>query len=175
MTLKQLFVQTALTCVAAALGAVFGAFITRWTDKYKQLLSLGADAYVDFLRGVAKLGIVQKDSLRDQESLMEERDEASCDRSSSSFGCACTIPCPKPEDGCSRSSKATSTTTRSQETSRAWGRSETGSLRNGGVLYAAGASDTDSHGHVSSPWLHAGFLNRARFIPFRMHALPPFI
>ena len=74
MTLKQLFVQTALTCVAAALGAVFGAFITRWTDKYKQLLSLGADAYVDFLRGVAKLGIVQKDSLRDQESLMEERD-----------------------------------------------------------------------------------------------------
>jgi hypothetical protein len=74
MTLKQLFVQTALTCVAAALGAVFGAFITRWTDKYKQLLSLRAAADVDFLRGVAKLGIVQKDSLRDQESLMEERD-----------------------------------------------------------------------------------------------------
>jgi hypothetical protein len=31
---------------------------------------------------------------------------ASCERSSSSCGCACTIHCPKPEDGCSRSSKA---------------------------------------------------------------------
>jgi len=75
----------------------------------------------------------------------------------------------------SRSSKATSITTRYQETSRAWGRSVTGCLRYGGVLCAAGASNTDSRGHVSSHWLHAGFLNRARFIPFRMHALPPFI
>jgi hypothetical protein len=25
------------------------------------------------------------------------------------------------------------------------------------------------------PWPSAGFRNRARFIPFRMHALPPFI
>ena len=27
----------------------------------------------------------------------------------------------------------------------------------------------------TSPWLLVGFLNRERFIPFRMHALPPFI
>jgi reverse transcriptase-like protein len=60
---------------------------------------------------------------------------------------------PYPEDGYSRSSKATSITTRYQETSRAWGRSVIGCLRYGGVLCAAGASDTDSHGRVS----RAGF------------------
>jgi len=48
-------------------------------------------------------------------------------------------------------------------------------LRYGGVLCAAGASDIASHGHVSSRWLRAGFLNRARFTPFRMPALPLFI
>ncbi len=74
MTLKQLFVQTALTFVAAGLGAVFGAFLTRWTEKYKQLQSLRADAYVDFLRGVSKLGVVQKDAVRDKDSFLEERD-----------------------------------------------------------------------------------------------------
>jgi hypothetical protein len=33
---------------------------------------------------------------------------------------ACTIQCPEPEDGSSRSSKATSTTTRYWQTSRVW-------------------------------------------------------
>jgi hypothetical protein len=99
----------------------------------------------------------------------------SCERSNSSFGRACTIRCPKPEDGCSRSSKATSITTRYRETSRVWGRSVTGCWRYGGVLSAAGAKNTGSRGRVLLPWPSAGFRNRARFIPFRMHALPPFI
>jgi hypothetical protein len=85
------------------------------------------------------------------------------------------IRCPKQEDSCSRSSKATSITTRCQETSRAWGCSVTGCLRYGGVLSAAGARDTGSRGRAFLPWPSIGFLNRARFIPFRMHASPPFI
>jgi len=64
---------------------------------------------------------------------------------------------------------------RYRETSQAWGRSVTGCWRYGGVLSAAGARNTGSRGRVLLPWLSAGFRNRARFIPFRMHALPPFI
>src|SRR6185503_2158082 len=60
---------------------------------------------------------------------------------------------------------------KTKSSNRPW--SVTGCLRYGGVLFAAGARNTDCRGHVSSPWLHVGFLNRARFIPFRMHALPP--
>ena len=85
------------------------------------------------------------------------------------------VRCPKPEDGCSRSSKATSTTTRYRETSQVWGRSVTGCWRYGGVLSAAGARNTGSRGRGLWPWLSAGSRNRARFIPFQMHALPPFI
>ena len=101
--------------------------------------------------------------------------EASCERSNSSLGCACTIRCAKPEDGCSRSSEATSITTWYPETSRVWGRSVTECWRYGGVLSAAGARNTGSRGRVLWPWLSGGFRNRARFIPFQMHALPPFI
>jgi hypothetical protein len=64
MTFTQLFTQTSLTFVAAGLGLIFGAFLTRRTERYKQLQSLRAAAYVDFLRGVSKLGIVQKESVR---------------------------------------------------------------------------------------------------------------
>ena len=60
-------------------------------------------------------------------------------------------------------------------TSRASGRSVTGCLRYGGVLSAAGARNTGSRGRVLLPWVSAGFLNRACFIPFRMAALPPSI
>ena len=60
--------------MAAGLGAIFGALLTRWTEKYKQLQSLRAAAYVDFLRGVSKLGVVQKDTLRDKDSFLEERE-----------------------------------------------------------------------------------------------------
>lgn len=55
------------------------------------------------------------------------------------------------------------------------GRSVIGCMRYGGVLCAAGASDTESRGRAPSCWLSAGFLNRARSILSRMHALPPFI
>ncbi|HZS28451.1 MAG TPA: hypothetical protein VFB76_14570 [Candidatus Angelobacter sp.] len=74
MSVNQMFLQAVLTFVAAALGAIFGAFLTRWTERFKQLQSLRATAYVDFLRGVAKLAIVQKDAIRDKESFLEERD-----------------------------------------------------------------------------------------------------
>src|ERR1700758_2406894 len=60
-------------------------------------------------------------------------------------------------------------------TSQVWGRSATGCWRYGGVLSAAGARNTGSRGRVLLPWLNAGFRNRARFIPFQMHALPPVI
>jgi hypothetical protein len=62
-----------LTFVAAALGAVFGAFLTRWTDSYKRLQELRTSAYVDFLRGIAALAAVQRDSLRHDQSFLEER------------------------------------------------------------------------------------------------------
>jgi hypothetical protein len=69
------------------------------------------------------------------------------------FGCACMTRCPKPEDGCTRSSKATSTTMRYLETSQVWARSVTGCWRYGGVLFAAGGRNTDYRGHGSSHWL----------------------
>src|SRR5262249_22015722 len=37
------------------------------------------------------------------------------------------------------------------------------------------SQNTQSRGRASSHWLSVGFLNRARFIPFRMHASPPLI
>jgi len=74
MSLKQLFVQTALTFVAAGLGAIFGAFLARRTERYKQLQGLRAAAYVDFLRGFAKVAITQNDGVRDERSFLEERD-----------------------------------------------------------------------------------------------------
>jgi hypothetical protein len=73
MTLTQLFTQTSLTFVAAALGAIFGAFLTRWTDRYKRLQELRTAAYVDFIRGIAALAAVQHDTLRDDRNLLEER------------------------------------------------------------------------------------------------------
>jgi hypothetical protein len=60
-------------------------------------------------------------------------------------------------------------------TSQVWGRFATGCWRYGGVLSAAGARNTGSRGRVLLPWLSAGSRNRARFTPFRMHVLPPFI
>src|SRR6201982_393658 len=55
------------------------------------------------------------------------------------------------------------------------GRSGIECLRKGGVLSAAGARETGSRGRAFFPWPSIGFLNRARFIPFQMHASPPFI
>src|SRR5882724_6911447 len=53
MTLQQLLLQTAVTFVAAGLGAIFGAFLTRRTEKFKHLQELRSAAYTDFVRGVA--------------------------------------------------------------------------------------------------------------------------
>jgi hypothetical protein len=53
MTLQQLLIQTAVTFVAAGLGAIFGAFLTRRTERFKHLQELRSAAYADFLRGVA--------------------------------------------------------------------------------------------------------------------------
>jgi ATP-dependent protease HslVU (ClpYQ) peptidase subunit len=72
MTLKQLFMQTVLTFVAAGLGALLGAFLTRRTERFKHLQELRSTAYVDFLRGFAKVGRAQSDTMRDERSLLEE-------------------------------------------------------------------------------------------------------
>lgn len=52
---------------------VVGAFITRWTDRFKTLQELRADAYVDFIRGVSELAILQSEATRDGESFLAER------------------------------------------------------------------------------------------------------
>ena len=53
MTLPQLLLQTAVTFAAASLGAIFGAYLTRRTERFKHLQELRSAAYADFVRGVA--------------------------------------------------------------------------------------------------------------------------
>ncbi len=55
------------------MGAIFGAFLTRWTDRYKSLQELRAAAYADFLRGVTALAIIQREAVRDGQSFLDER------------------------------------------------------------------------------------------------------
>jgi hypothetical protein len=74
MTPTQLLLQTATTFVAASIGAIFGAFLTRRTEKFKHLQELRSAAYADFLRGFAKVGRAQSDGLRDERSMLEERE-----------------------------------------------------------------------------------------------------
>jgi hypothetical protein len=74
MTFTQILVQIVSTFVAAALGAIFGAFLTRWIERYKQLRSLRADAYADFLRGISKAAVVQKEPVRERDSFALERE-----------------------------------------------------------------------------------------------------
>jgi hypothetical protein len=74
MNVTQLIAQTAVTFVAATVGAFLGAFLTRRTERFKHLQELRSAAYVDFLRGFAKLAVAQKDGLRDEASRGEERD-----------------------------------------------------------------------------------------------------
>ena len=69
-------------------------------------------------------------------------------------------PVPQTGLGSSRSYKATSTTTRYQETSRVWACSGIGCLGSGGVLFAAEARNTGSRGRAPSLWLSAGSLHR---------------
>lgn len=54
MTFTQLIIQTAVTFAAASIGAVFGAFLARRTERFKHLQELRSVAYADFLRGFAK-------------------------------------------------------------------------------------------------------------------------
>jgi hypothetical protein len=72
MTLTQLLIQTAVTFVAASIGAIFGAFLTRRTETFKHLQELRSTAYADFLRGFAKVGRAQMDTARDERSGLEE-------------------------------------------------------------------------------------------------------
>ena len=84
-------------------------------------------------------------------------------------------PVPKPDSGSSRSSKATSTTTRYQETSRVWACSAIGCLLSGGAPFADGARKPDQPDAPPLYWLSDGFPNRERSIPFLMLASPPLI
>ena len=74
MTTPPLALQTGLTFVAATIGAIIGAFLTLRVNQSKHLQELRSAAYVDFLRGLAKVAIAQKDSLRDERSFLEQRD-----------------------------------------------------------------------------------------------------
>ena len=62
MSVTQLIAQTAVTFIAAAGGALLGAFLTRQTERFKHLQELRSAAYADFLRGVATAA---EDSLMD--------------------------------------------------------------------------------------------------------------
>jgi hypothetical protein len=53
MNITPLLIQTAMTFVAAGLGAILGAFLARRTERFKHLQELRSTAYADFLRGVA--------------------------------------------------------------------------------------------------------------------------
>jgi hypothetical protein len=53
MSVTQLITQTAVTFFAATLGAFFGAFLTRRTERFKHLQELRSSAYIDFVRGAA--------------------------------------------------------------------------------------------------------------------------
>jgi hypothetical protein len=64
---------------------------------------------------------------------------------------------------------------RYQETSLAWGCSGIGYSGCGGVLFAVGVRNAGSHGHASSFWLSAGFLNPECSIPIPPIVSPPVI
>jgi hypothetical protein len=77
MTFTQLIVQTAVTFVAASLGAIFGAFLTRRTEKFKHLQELRSTAYADFVRGVASAAErAQTDGIREERGAPESRGRA---------------------------------------------------------------------------------------------------
>src|SRR5580692_7326803 len=72
MDFTQFAIQSAITFVAATIGATFGAFLTRRTERFKHFQELRTAAYVDFLRGFAKVGRAQNDTMRDERSRLEE-------------------------------------------------------------------------------------------------------
>ncbi|HYA22675.1 MAG TPA: hypothetical protein VEF05_00855 [Terriglobales bacterium] len=72
MNLTQFLIQTGVTFVAASLGALFGASLTRRTERFKHLQEMRSSAYADFLRGFARVGRAQSDTMRDERSMHEE-------------------------------------------------------------------------------------------------------
>lgn len=68
MNATQFLIQIGLTFIAAFLGA----FLTRRTEQFKHLQELRSIAYADFLRGFAKVGRAQSDTMRDERSKLEE-------------------------------------------------------------------------------------------------------
>jgi hypothetical protein len=75
MTFTQLVIQTAVTFVAASVGAIFGAFLTRRTEKFKHLQELRSAAYVDFVRGVSSAAErAQSGSMNDEHSIARVAD-----------------------------------------------------------------------------------------------------
>jgi len=73
MTLTQVLIQTGVTFVAASLGAIFGAFLTRRTESFKHIQELRSAAYADFLSGFAKVVRAQNEK-RDEASKLKERE-----------------------------------------------------------------------------------------------------
>lgn len=63
-----------MTFIAASLGAIFGAILTRRTERFKHLQEMRSNAYVDFLRGFARVIRAQNDKLKDERSVLEERE-----------------------------------------------------------------------------------------------------
>ena len=53
MNVTQLIAQTAITFIAATVGAFLGSFLTRRTERFKHLQELRSAAYIDFVSGVA--------------------------------------------------------------------------------------------------------------------------
>lgn len=72
MNLPQILIQTAVTFVAATFGAIFGAFLTRWTERFKHVQELRSAAYVDFTRGFAKVANAQNVWRENERSAAEE-------------------------------------------------------------------------------------------------------
>ena len=72
MNLTQLLIQTGVTFIAASLGAIFGALLTRRTEQFKHLQELRSAAYVDFLTGFARVTRAQNDKMKDERSRLEE-------------------------------------------------------------------------------------------------------
>jgi len=72
MNVSNPLFQTGVTFVAASLGAAFGAFWTRRIEQYKHLQTLRSTAYVDFLRGFARVGRAQQDHMKSERAEIEE-------------------------------------------------------------------------------------------------------
>src|SRR5260370_24476557 len=78
-------------------------------------------------------------------------------------------------NGSSRASKATSTITRSRETSAACGHIGYGEFDSGGGHYSVEARSTASSGPACIGWLNDGFPSRDHFILIPSDVLPPVI